>query len=1297
MRKFYFKQMLTTLLLLCSSAVSAASFIVDGIAYNKKSSTEVEVTSGGTYTGDIVIPNTVTYNDVSYNVTSIGSDAFYRCSGLASVTIGNNVTTIGNYAFDGCSGLASVTIGNSVKTIGNNAFRGCTGLAEITIPDSVTTIGNYAFDGCSGLTSVTIGNSVTNIGAYAFESCSAINEILIGDLSAWCKISFSNAYSNPLLYAGSLYINGEVITNLIIPNDITEIKNYAFINCQTATSLKIHKGVTKIGSTAFQSCILLADITIEEGVTNIGDYAFIDCRNLTSITIPSSVTTIGSNAFEKCTNLTNITFGDGLTTIGEFAFNGCTTLTSITIGNSPINAKWCAFNNCKIKEVHIKNLSTWCNTNFTPEYAHPLSEGATLYLNGSIIRGTLTLPEDITNIATYAFGNCSGIRKVIIPDNVKSIGHYAFKNCNNITNVIVGDSVTYIGGRVFENCTSLKEITIGNSVKTIENYAFYKCTGITSIVIPNSVTSIGSETFYNCTSLTNIVIGDGVTKIGDFAFKKCTALESVTMGNSITTIGNYAFADCNAIKEVHIKDLSAWCKIGFPTNESNPLYFAGNLYLNGELINDIVIPDEITEIKDRTFLNCKTATNLKIHNGVTKIGVAAFENCSNLKGKLTIPESVTNIGLAAFKDCTGLKMITIPNSVDIIGERAFEDCLGTLCVNCDIPDITTSSKDWFYSSKFSTVILGDKVRNIGKYAFYNNTNLQEVIFGNSVEVVSFNAFENCKRLKAISLPPSVQYIDDYAFRGCDSITYVMSSSFTPAEVYNDIFSDATYSNATLYVPYGAKETYQETDYWNKFANISEHFLYRKQIFDIEEIAIDIIAQPINYLDRFLADADIDGFTDVNDIVSAVNFMLEDETPASAPKKLAERSNSGECALYIEPFEICAGEKKEVEILMNNEGAGITALQFDLYLPAGFEIVNSDSVYSVALGDRTTGEQHVVPVVGKQEDGALRVLTYSLKNTLFSGTEGDVITITLQASDDVGEGEYNIKMENVVIAGPDAKKILPANSNAVITIVSEGAGNDSMSGDMDGDGIVDVADVTKVVSMILDESQSSDTGDVNGDGIVDVADITKVISVILGSDTANAALAKAAATRAGATSTVSAEIENNELFVNITNPTFAFSAIQFDIVLPEGIEVDFDGEYYAVDLGSRTNNRRHSYPECAIQPDGSLRVVIVSMSNALYNGTEGDVAVASLKVDGLTDGRYEYGIKNVTIANEKSQKEVLEAYTAELIVANGVTGIGSIDAEGTAADGAIYDLAGRKVNSTVKGGIYIQNGKKFVAE
>ena len=188
----------------------------------------------------------------------------------------------------------------------------------------------------------------------------------------------------------------------------------------------------------------------------------------------------------------------------------------------------------------------------------------------------------------------------------------------------------------------------------------------------------------------------------------------------------------------------------------------------------------------------------------------------------------------------------------------------------------------------------------------------------------------------------------------------------------------------------------------------------------------------------------------------------------------------------------------------------------------------------------------------------------------------------------------------------------------------------------------------------------------------------------------------AVTFAQATSTVSADGDGSTLLININNPEYPFSAIQFDLELPEGIEVDFDGEYYAVDLGSRTNSRKHSYPECAIQPDGSLRVVIISMSNALYNGTTGDVATAALKVNGAADGDYQFTIKNVVLSAPGS-KEKLEPYTGWINVTGGVTGIDEITADGAAADGAIYDLQGRKVNSTVKGGIYIQNGKKIVAE
>ncbi|GHT12598.1 hypothetical protein AGMMS4956_07450 [Bacteroidia bacterium] len=143
---------------------------------------------------------------IGNSVTSIGDMAFFYCSGLTSVTIGNSVTSIGSYAFYDCSGLTAVTIPNSVTSIGESAFSGCSGLTSVTIPNSVTSIGDEAFSGCSGLTSVTIPNSVTSIGDRAFEGCSGLTSVTIpnsvtsiGDEAfAWCSGLTSVTNLNPV-------------------------------------------------------------------------------------------------------------------------------------------------------------------------------------------------------------------------------------------------------------------------------------------------------------------------------------------------------------------------------------------------------------------------------------------------------------------------------------------------------------------------------------------------------------------------------------------------------------------------------------------------------------------------------------------------------------------------------------------------------------------------------------------------------------------------------------------------------------------------------------------------------------------------------------------------------------------------------------------------------------------------------------------------------------------------------------------------------------------------------------------
>ena len=388
----------------------------------------------------------------------IGVSAFYGCTGLKNVKIGNNVQTIGNYAFD-CSGVTSVTIPNSVKTIGDLAFYRCEGLTSVTVGSGVQTIGYEAFRGCTGLTGeLIIPNSVKTIGAQAFWNCPELTSVIIEE-------------GVETIGEGAFYCCYGLTGELVIPNSVQTIGEGAFAQCMGLTGIRVDAGNTVYDSRGTCNAIMeTATNTLVSGCKNtiipedcesIGNYAFEGCTELTSLTIPNSVKTIGVCAFYQCYAWTGqLTIPEGVTSIGERAFYECSGLTGVTIPNSVTSIEYMVFAGCG---------------GFT----------------------SVTIPKSVQTIGKEAFSACTGLTSLIIEEGVKTIGEEAFGSCNELTKVTIPNSVTSIGENTFEYCSGLTEVIIGNGVQTIGSSAFYRCSGLNKITsLAMTAPSIQNITFW---------------------------------------------------------------------------------------------------------------------------------------------------------------------------------------------------------------------------------------------------------------------------------------------------------------------------------------------------------------------------------------------------------------------------------------------------------------------------------------------------------------------------------------------------------------------------------------------------------------------------------------------------------------------------------------------------------------------------------------------------------------------------------------------------------------------------------
>lgn len=383
------------------------------------------------------------------------------------------------------------------------------------------------------------------------------------------------------------------------------------------------------------------------------------------------VTAIGEDVFKNNTGITSVTFDGAFNNYTEKMFEGCSSIKKLTISGVYNKALYYLFGD---------------NINDVPDSLTEISFAKnSAYYSGAMFRKpvanhavTYVVPEGTTSIPDNMFNECGGLKTVTIPDSVTSIGNNAFYNCQNLTNIAIPNSVTSIGDMAFTQCFSLKSVTIGNSVTSIGSFAFQSCIKLASINIPDSVTSIGIAAFSNCRTLikeesgieyvdTWIVdtvnstilaanIKNGTRGIADRAFDNCTNLKDLIIPDSVTSIGGSAFWECSKLTTVNYTGtVDQWAEIYFDNTLANPLYYAKNLYINNELVTEVVLTTA-TKISSYAFYNCGSITSITIPDKVTSIGNSVFCGCSSLTD-ITIPNSVTSIGYYAFASCSKLKTI----------------------------------------------------------------------------------------------------------------------------------------------------------------------------------------------------------------------------------------------------------------------------------------------------------------------------------------------------------------------------------------------------------------------------------------------------------------------------------------------------------------------------------------------------------------------------------------------------------------------------------------------------------------
>ena len=635
-------------------------------------------------------------------ITEISPYAFITLD-VSSVKIPATVTTIANSAFAECKKLASVTFENGTRVIEDSAFKNCGSLVTVTLPATLTTIGVSAFENCAALTAIVIPDSVTTVSEKAFMNCAKLESVtLSAKITSLGVAAFADCVS---------------LKAVVIGNDLATISEEAFAGCSSLATVTIGTGVTTISKSAFEKCVSLTAVVLPASVDYVNEKAFSGCSAINTLTLNEGLLTIGASAFADCSKINKVVVPSTVTGIALGAFEGCKSLESVTLPfiGSGVDSACSNFGYVFGAETYDKNGE------FVP---YLLTE---VVLTGS------------NKIEANAFSGCTNVTTVKLPASITEIEANAFSGCTGLVKVYFPTLLGWLNVE-FANY-SANPLSFANELYIADAL-------LTKVEIPAGVTEIKDYAFYGASEIVELSIANGVTKIGNAAFDNCSSLIKVSVPSSLSTIGSRAFNRCYALEEVHIADISAWCYVTFGDVFANPLYFADNFYVGGEVVTDLVIPADRTAITSYAFAGCNQLKSITLGENVRFIGNETFKGCAQIK-TIVLPASVMALNEGAFEDCTALETVDF-GSVIGIADRAFAGCTSLLKVTLPNTVIAVSNEAFSGCSSLTEVTLGTALTMIGNSAFYGCTSLLKINVPATVKSIGAHAFGNCTALASVT-------------------------------------------------------------------------------------------------------------------------------------------------------------------------------------------------------------------------------------------------------------------------------------------------------------------------------------------------------------------------------------------------------------------------------------------------------------------------------------------------------------------------------------------------------------------